>query len=121
MKERRDLRTIERFERFWHDMVLAFPRGTQVNGAVVSCFPEVPISQFNQSADIDVREDEAEDLLEVVTRLFVSKESFNVRFRTTALTRPRSFGAFLLNNGSARSKEDEESAMQDSVLYAIFE
>jgi GNAT superfamily N-acetyltransferase len=93
-------------------MVLAFSWGTEVNGAVVSCYPEVPISQFNHAADIDVREDEAEDLLEVVTRYFVSKGSQDVRFRTTALTRPRSFSAFLRNHGFARSKEDEESAMR---------
>jgi GNAT superfamily N-acetyltransferase len=105
------MRSIERFERFWHDMLLVFPWGTEVNGAVVSCYPEVPISQFNHAADIDVRADEAEDLLEEVTRHFASKRSPNVRFRTTALTRPRSFSAFLRNHGFARSKEDEESAM----------
>jgi len=92
-------------------MVLAFPWGTEVNGAVVFCYPEIPISQFNHAADIDVREDEAENLLEVVTRHFVSKGSPDVRFRTTALTRPRSFSVFLRNHGFARSKEDEESAM----------
>ncbi len=92
-------------------MVLAFPWGTEVNGAVVSCYPEVPISKLNHAADIDVREDEAEDLLEVVTRHFVSKGSSDIRFRTTALTRPRSFSAFLLNRGFAHSLEDEESAM----------
>jgi hypothetical protein len=105
------MRSIERFERFWHDMVLVFPWGTEVNGAVVSCYPEVPISQFNHAADIDVMEDEAEDLLEEVMRHFVSKRSPDVRFRTTALTRPRSFSVFLRNHGFARSKEDEESAM----------
>jgi hypothetical protein len=92
-------------------MVLAFPWGTEVNGAVVSCYPEVPISQFNHAADIDVSEDEAQDLLEVVTRYFVSKGSPDVWFRTTALTRPRSFSVFLRNHGFARSEEDEESAM----------
>ena len=105
------MRSTERFERFWHDMVLAFPWGTEVNGAVVSCYPEIPISQFNHATDIDVREDEAENLLEVVTRHFVSKGFPDVRFRTTALTRPRSFSAFLWNHGFARSLEDEESAM----------
>jgi hypothetical protein len=92
-------------------MVLAFPGGTEVNGAVVSCYPEVPISQFNHAADVDISEDEAEDLLEAVTRHFVSRRSPDVRFRTTALTRPRSFSAFLQNHGFARSLEDEESAM----------
>ena len=92
-------------------MVLAFPWGTEVNGAVVSCYPEVPISQFNHAADINVSEGEAEDLLEEVTRYFVSKRSPDVRFRTTALTRPRTFTAFLRNHGFARSLEDEESAM----------
>jgi GNAT superfamily N-acetyltransferase len=92
-------------------MVLAFPWGTEVNGAVVSCYPEVPISQFNHAADIDVREDEAEDLLEVVTRHFVLRGSPDIRFRTTALTRPHSFSTFLRNHGFAHSLEDEESAM----------
>jgi len=82
-----------------------------VNGAVVSCYPELPIPQFNHAADIDVGEDEAEDLLEVVTRYFASKGSFDVRFRITAVTRPRSFSEFLQNHGFARSKEDDESAM----------
>ena len=63
-------------------MILAFPWGTKVNGAVVSCYPAVPISQFNHAADIDVNEDEAEDLLEVVTRHFVSRRSPDIRFRT---------------------------------------
>lgn len=105
------MRSVERFERFWHDMVLTFPWGTEVNGAVVSCYPELPIPQFNHAADIDVGEDEAEDLLEVVTRYFVSKESFDVRFRITALTRPLSFSEFLRSHGFARSREDDESAM----------
>jgi GNAT superfamily N-acetyltransferase len=105
------LGSTERFERFWHDMILAFPWGMRVTGAVVSCYPEVPISQFNHAADIDVREDQTEDLLETVTRHFVSKGFTDVRFRTTPLTRPRSFSTFLLSHGFVRSVEDEESAM----------
>lgn len=82
-----------------------------MDGAVVSCYPEVPISQFNHAADIDVNEKEAEDLLEKATRHFVSKGSSDVRFRTTALTRPRSFRTFLRNHGFVHSLGDEESAM----------
>ena len=82
-----------------------------MNGAVATCYPEVPISQFNHVADIDVSEDEAEDLLNVATKYFESKGSSDIRFRTTALTRPPSFGAFLRNHGFAHSLEDEESAM----------
>jgi ribosomal protein S18 acetylase RimI-like enzyme len=92
-------------------MVLAFPWGKEMNGAVVTCYPEVPVSQFNHVADIDISEDEAKDLLDVATKYFVSKGSSEIRFRTTPLTSPRSFGAFLRSRGFAHSLEDEESAM----------
>jgi len=59
MKGRCDLRSIESLEQFWHNLVLTLAWGTDANGAVVACYPEVPIPQCNHAVDINVNEDEA--------------------------------------------------------------
>lgn len=100
---------IERLEQYWHKVLLAFPQTRDVKGGVISCYPALPMPQCNSAADINVKEDEAEDLLNRVTRHFQSSGSTVVRFRITPLTRPRTFGSFLENHGF--EKEGEESIM----------
>jgi ribosomal protein S18 acetylase RimI-like enzyme len=62
--------------------------------------------QGNSAADINVKEDEAEDLLNRVTKHFQSAGSSVVRFRITPLTRPRTFGSFLESHGFERKGEE---------------
>ena len=109
MTERCGLRNVERLEQFWHNLVLTFPLAKDVNGAVVTCYPEVPFYGFNHAADINVNEDEAEKLLNKVTKYFVSKESPYIWFRVSPLTRPRSFTSLLEDHGFER--DDEGSVM----------
>jgi len=100
------LRNVERLEQFFHNFVLTLPWGTDVNGAVVTCYPEVPFYGFNHAADINVNEDEAEKLLNKITKYFVSKESPYFWFRVSPLTRPRSFTSLLEYYGFERDLEE---------------
>jgi GNAT superfamily N-acetyltransferase len=103
------LEDIERLEQCWHRALLTFPQAKDVKGAVISCYPALPMPQCNSAADINVNEDEAEDLLNRVTKHFESLGSSLVRFRITPLTRPRRFGLFLQSHGF--EKKGEESIM----------
>jgi len=80
-----------------------------VKGAIISCYPAIPMPQCNSAADINVKEDEAEDLLNRVTKHFQTAGSSIVRFRITPLTRPRTFASLLESHGFG--KEGEESIM----------
>jgi ribosomal protein S18 acetylase RimI-like enzyme len=103
------LKNTERLERFWHELVLSFPQAKDLKGAVVSCYTALPMPQGNSAADINVKEDEAEDLLDRVTKYFQSAGSGVVRFRITPLTRPRTFASLLESHGF--EKKGEESIM----------
>ena len=100
---------IEKLEQYWHRALLTFPQTKDVKGAVISCYPALPMPQCNSAADINVNKDEAEDLLKRVTKHFQSLGSSLVRFRITPLTRPRTFGSFLESHGF--EKKWEESIM----------
>ena len=80
-----------------------------MKGAIISCYPAIPMPQCNSAADINVKEDEAEDLLNRVTKHFQTAGSSIVRFRITPLTRPRTFASLLESHGFG--KEGEESIM----------
>lgn len=97
---------VERLERFWRNLLLAFPWATDVNGAVVTCYPKAPIYDVNHAADVNVNEDEAENLLKRVTQYFLSKGSSEVCFRISPLTRPKSFASLLVEHGFERRMED---------------
>ena len=99
----------DRLERYWREIVLSFPQTKDVKGAVVACYPALPMPQANSAADINVKEDEAEGLLDRITRHFQSEGSSVVRFRITPLTRPRMFSSLLEDHGFV--KEGEESIM----------
>jgi ribosomal protein S18 acetylase RimI-like enzyme len=103
------LKNTERLERYWHEAVLTLPQTKNVKGAVISCYPAIPMPQCNSAADIKVKEDEAEELLNIVTKHFQIAGSSVVRFRITPLTRPRTFASLLENHGF--EKEGEESIM----------
>jgi GNAT superfamily N-acetyltransferase len=100
------LTNIERLEKFWHRLVLTIPQAKTLKGAVVACYPEVPIPPSNHAADINVNKDEVEDLLNKVTGHFLSRGSPFVYFRISPLTRPRTFGSFLENHEFERESED---------------
>jgi len=99
------LKRIERLEQFWHNLVLALPQAKDMNGAVVTCNPEVPFFFFNHVADINVNEDEAEKLLNKVAKYFVLKGVPHIWFRVSPLTRPRSFTSLLEDHGFERDEE----------------
>ena len=103
------MKNTERLEQYWHKAVLTFPQAKNVKGAVISCYPVIPMPQCNSAADINVKEDEAEDLLNRVTKHFQTAGSSVVRFRITPLTCPRTFASFLESHGFER--EGEESIM----------
>jgi ribosomal protein S18 acetylase RimI-like enzyme len=108
MIQRCSLRNVERLEKFWHNLIseqkLAW--GTNVNGAVVAYYPEIPIYPFNHAAGINVDKDEAESLLNKVTDYFSSRRVPFVCFRISPLTRPRSFTSFLENHGFERKMDN---------------
>ena len=95
-----------RLENFWHKLLLSFPGSKDIDGAVVDCYPQVPINAFNHAADVSVEEDEVEDLLNRVTQHFLSKRATHVYFRITPLTRPKSFASFLEEQGFLKESED---------------
>jgi len=99
----------ERLERYWHKLVLTIPQTKDLNGAVITCNPDLPLPPCNHAADINVNEDEAENLLNAVIKHVQSKGSPFVRFRITPLTRPRTFSSFLESHGF--EKEAENSIM----------
>lgn len=112
------MRSVERLEQFWHNLIseqkLAW--GTDVNGAVVAYYPEIPIFVFNHAADINVNENEAEDLLNRVTEYFLSKGVPFVCFRVSPLTRPKSFTSFLENHGFERKMENSVMVFKGKQL-----
>lgn len=101
-----DLRIIERHEQFWRDFILAIPLAEEIKGAVVTCFPELPAFHFNHAASINIEDAEAENLLKRVTKYFLLRGSTNVCFRTSPLTRPKTFTLLLEKNGFKRKIEE---------------
>jgi len=100
------LRSIKRLEKFWRNLVLAFPFTTDLKETVVIYYPEVPFFVLNHAADINVNEDEAENLLNKVTKYYKSRGFPFVCFRISPLTRPRSFASLLKRYGFERKHED---------------
>lgn len=104
------LRSVERLEKFWRNLILTFsPWVTDVNGAVVVCYPEVSMYPANHAAGININEDEAENLLNRVTEYFLSRGSSYACFRISPLTRPSWFTSLLEDNGF--EKKSEQSVM----------
>jgi GNAT superfamily N-acetyltransferase len=103
------LRITERLEEFWHNFVLTIPYAKKVNGAVVTCYPELPVFHFNHAATINVEDREVEGLLKKATKFFQSRGCPYVCFRTSPLTRPKTFTSLLEDNGF--KKKLEESIM----------
>jgi len=110
------LKNIERLEQFWHRLALTIPQAKNLRGAVVACYPEIPIPPCNHAADINVNEDEVEDLLKKVTRYFISGGAPLVCFRISPLTRPRTLSSFLENHGFAKEGEDSVMVFQGEQL-----
>jgi ribosomal protein S18 acetylase RimI-like enzyme len=100
------MRDIERLEQYWHRFALTIPKTREVRGAVIACYPELSMPPFNHAADINVNEDEAENLLNIVVKHFRSRGSAFVRFRITPLTRPGTFSSFLEDHGFEKEAED---------------
>ncbi len=101
-----DLRIIERLEEFWHNFILTIPFAEEINGAVVTCYPELPMLHFNHAANINVEDEKAEKLLNRATKYFHSRGSPYVCFRTSPLTRPKTFPSLLEDNGFERKLEE---------------
>jgi GNAT superfamily N-acetyltransferase len=99
---------LQRLERFWHGLVSEqkLTLGTEVNGAVIACWPEIPSFRLNHAADIDVTEQDAEVLVSRVTEYFLSRGVLSFGFRVSPLTRPRQFVSILERRGFDRKDED---------------
>jgi len=105
------LGSVERLEQFWHSLVLTVPWSTDIDGAIVIHCPEMPVPLFNNATRINVKEDEAENLLNRVLNYFSSKRFPFACFRISPLTRPRSFTSLLEHHGFERKPEHEQSVM----------
>jgi len=105
------LRSVERLEKFWHDLVLTLPWAIDMNGAVVIYCPEMPVPLFNNATNINVNEDAAEFLVNRVINYFSSRGFPFACFRISPLTRPRSFTSLLEHYGFERKPEHEQSVM----------
>jgi len=105
------LRSVERLEKFWHDLVLTLLFTMDMNGAVVIHCPEMPLPLFNNATSINVNEDEAENLLIRVINYFSSRGFPFACFRISPLTRPKSFTSLLEQYGFERKPEHEQSVM----------
>lgn len=105
------LRSIERLEKFWRNLVLTLPWSREINGAVVFLLPDIPIPLFNNATNINISEDETENLLNKVINYFSSKRLPFACFRISPLTHPRSFTSHLEQYGFERKPEHEQSIM----------
>jgi GNAT superfamily N-acetyltransferase len=110
------LRIAERLERFWHDFILTIPFAREVDGAAVTCYPELPTFHFNHAATVSVEDDEAEGLLTRITKFFQSRGSPYVCFRTSPLTRPKTFTSLLEENGFEKKLEESVMAFNGKQL-----
>jgi len=87
-----------------------------VNGAVVAYYPEVPYFVLNHAADINVNEDEAENLLNRVTKYFLSRGFPFACFRISSLTRPKSFASLLEGHGFERKEEQSVMVFEGKLV-----
>jgi GNAT superfamily N-acetyltransferase len=110
------LRIIKRLERFWHNFVLTIPFAEEINGAVLTCYPELPAVHFNHAANISFKDKEAKDLLNRVTKYFLLRGSTYVCFRTSPLTRPKTFTSLLKNNGFERKLKESVMVFKGKQL-----
>lgn len=103
--------SLQRLERFWHSLVSEqkLTLGTEVSGAVIACWPDIPSFRLNHAADIDVSEEEFDNLLSATTDYFLSKGVLTFGFRVSPLTRPGSLVSLLKDHGFER--QDEDSVM----------
>jgi ribosomal protein S18 acetylase RimI-like enzyme len=101
-----NLRIVERLEEFWYNLILTIPFAEEINGAAVTCYPELPIFHFNHAAAINIDNKEAEALLERVTEHFQSRNFPYTCFRTSPLTRPKTFTSLLEMRGFEKKLEE---------------
>jgi GNAT superfamily N-acetyltransferase len=111
MKRHGAKKTVHRLEHFWHNLISRqkLTLGTEVPGAVIACWPEIPSFRLNHAADIDLSEREVDSLLNATTDYFLSKGVLTFGFRVSPLTRPGSLVPLLKGHGFVR--EDEDSVM----------
>lgn len=101
------MRNIEKLGEFWRNFVLSW--GEDTNGAVVACYPDLPVYSANHAADIKVNKEDAVDLIDRVTTYFSSRSFPYVCFRVSPLTCPKSFTSILEHQGF--EKKEERSVM----------
>jgi ribosomal protein S18 acetylase RimI-like enzyme len=97
-----NLRIVERLEQFWYNLVLTMPSVEKIDGATVTCYPELPTFHYNHAAIINVKNKDAEALLERVTKHFQSRNFPYTCFRISPLTRPKTFTSLLEKKGFKR-------------------
>ncbi len=111
MRRQGAMTSLRRLERFWHSLVSEqkLTLGTEVNGAVIACWPDIPSFRLNHVADIGVSDEESASLLRTATEYFLSRGILSFGFRVSPLTRPKSLISVLKDHGFER--QDEDSVM----------
>jgi GNAT superfamily N-acetyltransferase len=111
VRQRGAMKNLRRLERFWHSLVSEqkLTLGTEVDGAVIACWPDIPSFRLNHAADIEVTKERFDSLLRAVTDYFLSKGVPTFSFRVSPLTRPKSFVNLLNDHGFGM--QDEDSVM----------
>ena len=92
---------VERFREYWHSLITEqkLANGTSLGGAVISYYPEIPISTFNHAADIRVNENEINDLLKGLSEFFISKKVPFISFMIEPFNHPKFLLSFLKSQG----------------------
>jgi GNAT superfamily N-acetyltransferase len=110
------LSKVERLEMFWHNLASTLPGATKIKGALVAHFPEIPIHITNHATHINVKEDEATNLIKRVTQYFSSRNFPYTCFRISPLTRPKSFSSLLKEHGFKKKADDSIMIFKGSQL-----
>lgn len=103
------LSEVKRLETLWHNLASTLPGATKIKGALVVHYPEIPIYIANHATSINVKEDEATNLIKRVTQYFSSRDFSYTCFRISPLTRPKSFSSLLEEQGF--EKKIDQSVM----------
>lgn len=95
------MRYVERFRDYWRGLISEqkLARGISLRNAIISYYPEIPISIFNHAADIKISENEIDTLLEEISEFFTSKDIPFVSFRVDPSNCPKSFASILEAQG----------------------
>lgn len=97
---------IEKLENFWRTLISSFKTAETLEGATLVCNPEIPLYVLNHAACIKSNEDDCSKLINRVEEYFRLRQLPFVCFRTSSMTRPKSFVS-LLESASFEPKSEQ--------------